>query len=61
MLIEPHSRHEFFVATARAAAQDASGDAALSGVSGFATALPLASRASAAASPALDPSIGTIV
>jgi GT2 family glycosyltransferase len=61
MSIEPHSRHEFFVATARAAAQDASGDAALSGVSGFATALPLASRASAAASPALDPSIGTIV
>ena len=61
MSIEPHSRHEFFVATAEAAAPDVSGNAALSGVSGFATALSPASRAWAAASPALDPSIGTVV
>ena len=61
MSIEPISRHEFLVATAEATAPDVSGNAALSGVSGFATALSPASRAWAAASPALDPSIGTVV
>ena len=61
MSVEAHSRRDFSAAVAEAAGQGVSGTAALSGMSTFATPLPPAARAWAAASRSLDPSIGIVV
>lgn len=61
MSLEAHSRHDLSVSAADAGAQDIFGTATLSGASAFATAMPDASRAWAASSPALDTSIPTVV
>ena len=61
MSVEAHSLRDFSAAVAEAAGQGVSGTAALSGVSTFATPLPPAARAWAAASRSLDPSIGIVV
>jgi GT2 family glycosyltransferase len=61
MSIEPHSQADLPVGAAMAAGQGASGTAALSGVSAFATPSPQVERAWAAISPSLDPSIETVI
>jgi hypothetical protein len=61
MSVDAHSRRDFFATVAEAAGQGVSGTAMLSGTSTFATPLPHASRAWAAASCSLDPAIGIVV
>ena len=61
MSVEAHSLHDVFATVAEAAGQGVSGTGALSGMCTFATPLPPASRAWAAASRSLDPSIGIVV
>jgi len=61
MSVEAHSLHDVFATVAEAAGQGVSGTGALSGMCTFATPLAPASRAWAAASRSLDPSIGIVV
>src|ERR1700722_19949441 len=61
MSVEAHSLRDFSATVAEAAGQGGAGTAALSGMSTFATPLPPADRAWAAASRSLDPSMGIVV